>query len=257
MLLSRLCVTGLIVAAVHLSEPESARAQDRAPATRDEAVLSVDGVVREIFQSARQNRVDFIVQIEVKRSEALRAPRTPLRVLVPAPGDMVYVHASERPVSALGLGSDRQRPAATLRGWRPAASGRTISGESLPLPQAKRRLGRNRQRLVRIDFEGPGRREPGRPARRPPPKGAGIARARDPRPPLGETPDASSALAALGLTGEAKTVQGKFVVPSLKRRAGRRVAARGSSPATSSSAPTTRPSPASNSSTSSPSKAAA
>ena len=101
----------VIVTAVALSDPGVVAAQDRANATRDDAVLIVDGVVREVFQSPRRDRVDLIVQIEVKRSEAVRSPRTASRVPMPAPGDMVYVHATQRQGAALGLaGSDNGQP---------------------------------------------------------------------------------------------------------------------------------------------------
>ena len=40
--------------------------------------------------------MDYLVQIEVKRSLAERTPPAPARVAIPAPGDLVYVHASER-----------------------------------------------------------------------------------------------------------------------------------------------------------------
>src|SRR5271155_4623000 len=76
---SRLWMAGVTFAAALLSGPGRTNAQDRTPSTKDDAVLSIDGVVREVFQSARKDRVDLIVQIEVKRSEAIRAPRTPLR----------------------------------------------------------------------------------------------------------------------------------------------------------------------------------
>ena len=115
MVISRLWTAGLLAVTVLSSEPRRTTAQDRAASTKDDAVLTVDGVVREIFQSARQDRVDFVVQIEVKRSEAVRAPRTPLRVPMPAPGDMVYVHSSRRHDNALGLaqsgGGQSQGPA--------------------------------------------------------------------------------------------------------------------------------------------------
>ena len=78
----------------------AALGQDRGVATRDEAVLIVDGAVREVFRSPRRDRVDYLVQIEVKRTQADRAPRTPPRVAIPAPGDIVYVHMSQRAAEA-------------------------------------------------------------------------------------------------------------------------------------------------------------
>ena len=67
-------------------------------------MLSVDGIVREVFQSARQDRVDFVVQIEVNQIRSRSCAAEPVaQCAVPAPGDMVYVHASKRQDSALGL----------------------------------------------------------------------------------------------------------------------------------------------------------
>jgi serine protease Do len=72
-----------------------AHGQDQGVLTRNDAVLVVDGTVREIFRSPRQDRVDYLVQIEVRRSLAERTPPAPVRVAIPAPGDLVYVHASD------------------------------------------------------------------------------------------------------------------------------------------------------------------
>ena len=141
MMPSRLWVPGSIVLAVLVSEPDRTRAQDRTPVTRDEAVLSVDGVVREVFQSPRRDRVDYIVQIEVKRSELLRTPRTPARVPVPAPGDMVYAHASQTQNTALGLGGQSGPTADSTRDGASGA-GRAIPGSRLSPSQGKQRLGR-------------------------------------------------------------------------------------------------------------------
>ena len=58
--------------------------------------------MREVFSSPRRDRVDYLVQIEVKRSELGKTPRVPVRVFVPAPGDVVYVHTSGRSLAAPG-----------------------------------------------------------------------------------------------------------------------------------------------------------
>jgi serine protease Do len=70
--------------------------QETGRATRDDAVLIVDGIVREVFRSQRQDRLDYLVEIDVKRTQADRVPRTPARVAMPAPGDILYVHVSQR-----------------------------------------------------------------------------------------------------------------------------------------------------------------
>jgi serine protease Do len=87
-------VVRLLGAATVCFTLQSARAQTVEPATKDQATLVIEGVVREVFQSARADRIDYLVQIDVARTEAVRAPRTAPRVAVPAPGELVYVHVS-------------------------------------------------------------------------------------------------------------------------------------------------------------------
>jgi S1-C subfamily serine protease len=87
------------------------RAQ-QAVQTKEGASIVVDGTVREVFRSSRQTRVDFVVQIEVGRSEYGRAPADPRRVQAPAPGDQVYVHVYQSAGAEPGLG-------------RPGAAGHT------------------------------------------------------------------------------------------------------------------------------------
>jgi hypothetical protein len=86
--------TGAIVSTVAVLGLWSiaAMGQERGASSRDDAVLIVDGVVREVFRSPRQDRVDYLVEIEVQRTQADRVPRAPRRVAMPAPGDIVYVH---------------------------------------------------------------------------------------------------------------------------------------------------------------------
>jgi serine protease Do len=67
----------------------------RAQQTKEGAAIVVDGVVREIFRSPRQTQTDYLVQIEVSRSEYGRSPADPRRVQAPAPGDQIYVHISQ------------------------------------------------------------------------------------------------------------------------------------------------------------------
>ena len=67
----------------------------RAPQTKEGASIVVDGMVREIFRSPRQSQTDYLVQIEVSRSEYGRSPADPRRVQAPAPGDQIYVHVSQ------------------------------------------------------------------------------------------------------------------------------------------------------------------
>jgi serine protease Do len=209
MVSSKLWMAGVVVAAVVLSEPGQTTAQDRSPATRDDAVLSVDGVVREVFQSARQDRVDFIVQIEVKRSEALRTTRTPVRVLVPAPGDLVYVHASGRAENGLGL--------AQTDGGQPPASGGTARAVPAERSQVRAYLypktnggwigaGSDWFELTSRDLAEASPTDPAPAAADRIPRSPGLR----PDAPPGSTRAAKSALTALGLTGEALDARGKF-----------------------------------------------
>ena len=70
----------------------SAVSAQRAPQTKEGASIVVDGIVREVFRSPRQTQVDYVIQIEVSRSEYGRSPADPKRVQAPAPGDQIYVH---------------------------------------------------------------------------------------------------------------------------------------------------------------------
>ncbi|MFO0909319.1 MAG: PDZ domain-containing protein [Isosphaeraceae bacterium] len=78
--------------------PGSARAQGP---TRDQAALIVEGVVREVFRSPRRDQVDHLIQLDVQRAELGRTPRQPVRLVLPAPGDAIYIHVTERPGAAL------------------------------------------------------------------------------------------------------------------------------------------------------------
>ena len=151
---SRLWVAGVIVAAVFVGEPDRTIAQDRAAATREDAVLAVDGVVREVFQSERQDRVDYIVQIEVKRSESLRARgiRCACRARPRRHGLRSHVATARRRPR---LGQIGPRPTSGALRRRSDRPGRTSPGASLSLPRSKRGLGRCRRRLVRVDVEEP------------------------------------------------------------------------------------------------------
>ena len=113
--------TGISVAAILGLWCAAAQGQDRAMAAARRGSLVVDGIVREVFRSPRQDRVDFLVQIEVTRTQANRVPRTPPRVAVPAPGDMVYVHASQRSANGQGQGvAGQNAPSAEARPVVPA-----------------------------------------------------------------------------------------------------------------------------------------
>jgi S1-C subfamily serine protease len=91
----------------------------------DNAALIVEGTVREVFQSARQSHVDYIVLIDASRVE-LGAARNQGRVNAPAPGEPVYVHLSRRPGEA-GVPQERSVIRALLStrpqgGWNGAGA---------------------------------------------------------------------------------------------------------------------------------------
>ncbi len=92
---------------------------------RDQAAVVVEGVVREVFQSARRNQVDYLVQIEATGVSLGPGPRSP-RALIPAPGDTVYVHVAAPAGGAASLvPAERSRIRAYLAardsgGWQGA-----------------------------------------------------------------------------------------------------------------------------------------
>jgi S1-C subfamily serine protease len=73
-----------------------AAAQQRDRVAKDDAALVVDGVVRQVFRSPRQGQTDYLVQIEVQRSEGRHPLKGTARPPFPAPGDVVYVHVFQR-----------------------------------------------------------------------------------------------------------------------------------------------------------------
>ena len=169
--------------------------QDPGATTRDDAVLVADGVVREVFRSPRRDRVDYLVQIEVRRTQADRAPRTPPRVAVPAPGDIVYVHMSQRAADAAEgrpiVPDERTQVRAYLasgaRGGWEGAGNNWFEPTSNVLADAN------------PADPSPAARE-STPASPPP--------SRPETPPVG----GKSAVTALGFTGESLNVKGQFVL---------------------------------------------
>jgi S1-C subfamily serine protease len=199
----------LLVAVLWSDSSRFASAQDRGVLTRDDAVLVVDGVVREVFQSARRDRTDFVVQLEVKRSEAVRPAQTPMRVLVPAPGDFVYVHASGRAGESIALGQvDGSRSPVDARRVIPAE--RSLVRAYLT-PQTK-----GGWQAAGNDWFDLSSNRPAAAAPTDPPP---LAERSEPHSP-GEVPGAlppgqrggKSALLALGLTGEPMNLQGRVVI---------------------------------------------
>jgi S1-C subfamily serine protease len=179
-----------------------ARAQN-APLTKEEAVLVVDAVVREVFQSARQDRVDYVVQVEVKKSEYGRNPRTPARVVMPAPGDLLYVHTSKtEPESRRVLPAERSRIRAYIV---PGAKGAWDGSGSDWFEVTSNEL----------EVAAAGDPTPAAPTPSPtsvPAPASPPAMPRPPAPTGTPAPAGKSALVALGVTGEALSVKGQFVL---------------------------------------------
>jgi S1-C subfamily serine protease len=100
--------TGVLLAA------SSGMAMQNEGVARSDAALIVDGIVREVFRSAREGRVDYLVQIELTRAEIGRAPAAGPRPAYPAPGESVYVHVFQGPGGYRAIPSERARLRAYL-----------------------------------------------------------------------------------------------------------------------------------------------
>ncbi|MDG3002648.1 PDZ domain-containing protein [Paludisphaera mucosa] len=85
-----------------------ARAQQAAQPKEGAAVI-VEGAVREVFRSTRGEQADFVVQVDVARTELGRGAADARRLPIPAPGDAVYIHV-------------RQAASGAVRGSRPIPS---------------------------------------------------------------------------------------------------------------------------------------
>jgi S1-C subfamily serine protease len=134
-----------------------------------------------VFRSPRQGRTDYLVQIEVQRSEGRRAARLPF----PGPGDSVYVHVAQR-----------QEPAARLAGTGDAA---------IPAERAQVRAYLVPRQQGGWEGTFPDWFEPtsDRPA---------DASPADPAPGAAEPPRERAALASLGLTAEPMKIKDRFAL---------------------------------------------
>lgn len=101
----RLLVLALVVAPGYFSGfAASAGAQPPKLVPPEEAALVVEGVVRELYTSERENRTDYLVEIAVNKSEARRIPPDGARRQYPAPGERltIYVWQRHAPTGRLG-----------------------------------------------------------------------------------------------------------------------------------------------------------
>jgi serine protease Do len=197
------------VAAVIVFAHTGASAQTRSTSTRADAALVIDGIVREVFRSPRQDREDYLVQIEVSRAQADRVPRIPPRVATPTPGDIVYVHAIGSALNGQGQGiAGQNQPAADVRPVVPAERSQVRAylapaarggweGAGSPWFETTSNV------LVEANA---GDSPPGAPEL---PRSTSAPSTPRPDPaPVGN----KSALAALGFTGESMNVKGQFVL---------------------------------------------
>lgn len=93
--------------------------------TGAEAAAVVEGVVREVFRGARRNPVDYLVQIDVRRSELGQGAADARRLSIPAPGEPVYVHHSQAGAAAPAIPDEGASVRAFLKprpqgGWEAA-----------------------------------------------------------------------------------------------------------------------------------------
>ncbi|WP_397569712.1 PDZ domain-containing protein [Schlesneria sp. T3-172] len=75
---------------------QSAFAQTRERLDKSDAPLVVEGVVRQVFKSPRQGRTDYLVQVDVQKSEGRTALKKGEATRFAGPGESVYIHISQR-----------------------------------------------------------------------------------------------------------------------------------------------------------------
>lgn len=196
----------IIAVIVSLGLPSlAATAQE--PMAKDDAALVVEGIVREVFRSPRKGQVDYLVQLEVRRSEAGRPPRGGVRPTYPAPGDILYIHVFQR-VDASGrvVTGEAHRAVPTERAQvRAYLTPRTQGGWEGIVPD-----------WFDLTSDRPAPAAPTDPA-------ASLAETTTTTAPAPANPPATSpatppatrgrsALSAIGLTAETLTVQGRVVL---------------------------------------------
>ena len=95
---TRCNLTGLLtlLACLFANLDGSLLAQQRERLAKSEAPLVVDGVVRQIFRSPRQGRTDYLLQVDVQKSEGRKPLKKGDLARFPSPGESVYVHISQR-----------------------------------------------------------------------------------------------------------------------------------------------------------------
>ena len=82
--------------------------------TKTDAPLIVEGVVRQVFRSPRQSRTDYLLEIDVQRSEGRRVPPGIARPEFPTPASAYTFTCSSRRACRAG-----RRPLAATAPFRP------------------------------------------------------------------------------------------------------------------------------------------
>lgn len=91
-------ITSLVcwgLTAVLLLNAQTSLAQQRGAAKKD-ATVAVDGTVKQIYRSQKQGRNDYVAQVQVERTEARKRLDANAKVGVPVPGDVIYVHLTQK-----------------------------------------------------------------------------------------------------------------------------------------------------------------
>ena len=90
--------TALFVVAALFVSPLAAQQLAGIPsqgAAKQDAVVVVDGVARQVFRNLQASQIQYVVQIEVQRSEVKRTLPADSKLAFPAPGQLIYVQVVE------------------------------------------------------------------------------------------------------------------------------------------------------------------
>jgi len=82
--------------AVALLLPGSSAWAQTGGVARKDASVAVDGVLKQVFRSQRPGRYDYVAQVEVARAELRKRLDANAKVAVPVPGDVIYVHLTQK-----------------------------------------------------------------------------------------------------------------------------------------------------------------
>ncbi len=91
------CSVGLVCLAVgFVATASPAFAQSRDRVTKANAPVLVEGTVRQVFRSSRPGQNDYLVQIDVARTETRKRLDANAKVTLPVPGEVIYVHLTQK-----------------------------------------------------------------------------------------------------------------------------------------------------------------